>query len=360
MTEKNSPPRPVGYARVSTYGQTLDAQLEQLRGARLPTRRLNTVVEREGVNYVCGVVESNNSVFKEQDLRHDYGHDAFVLLVEGEKVLPKEIAMQIKSGTSYCTPTGCRIPATGSQLNFWAKHDLETLGVVYDPAEGAAYWVDLKAESQQRTACRQGETGAVIEFPKCAWNRFDALMFREFLVPVLQGKAPTVSLDVALEWARSSDFQTHDIGVRTLAARHKTEPATWDLLFDLFSSRPAEDLCTRLAIAIAQIMGHSDIGYYSEEVPEEVRRPIRARILRFSAEEIGKILSFCDDGEGLERGSTIYSLLSVIGARPDSPEILRSIRDSDAYDKAIRDRAAGLYRVCREDPEWWNFWRRNA
>jgi DNA invertase Pin-like site-specific DNA recombinase len=32
MPEKNPQNRPLGYARVSTYGQTLDAQLEQLRG----------------------------------------------------------------------------------------------------------------------------------------------------------------------------------------------------------------------------------------------------------------------------------------------------------------------------------------
>ena len=31
MTETNPQNRPIGYARVSTYGQTLDAQLEQLR-----------------------------------------------------------------------------------------------------------------------------------------------------------------------------------------------------------------------------------------------------------------------------------------------------------------------------------------
>jgi predicted site-specific integrase-resolvase len=33
MIETHPQNRPLGYARVSTYGQTLDAQLEQLRGA---------------------------------------------------------------------------------------------------------------------------------------------------------------------------------------------------------------------------------------------------------------------------------------------------------------------------------------
>jgi DNA invertase Pin-like site-specific DNA recombinase len=40
MTETKPQNRPVGYARVSTYGQTLDAQLEQLRAAGCANRNI--------------------------------------------------------------------------------------------------------------------------------------------------------------------------------------------------------------------------------------------------------------------------------------------------------------------------------
>jgi len=40
MIENHPEKRPIGYARVSTYGQTLDSQLEQLRKAGCSSRNI--------------------------------------------------------------------------------------------------------------------------------------------------------------------------------------------------------------------------------------------------------------------------------------------------------------------------------
>lgn len=227
-------------------------------------------------------------------------------VVDGE-VQPREVALQVKSGESYNSETTCDLPATAGHIDFWARHDLITLGIVYDPKQDLAFWVDLQTECRERKR-RRHTGGATINFDKAAWNRFDDIHFPTVLVPTLLGQAPTVSFATALSWASSSDWDTHAIGVRTLLARHKQVAETWTCLVQEFRRRTPDTLSIEVPIGFCKILGHCDIGDYTGIVGDDVRQPVRAALQAFSADDIAKLLLMLEDDESFERGQLGYGL----------------------------------------------------
>ncbi|HEY1779941.1 MAG TPA: DUF4365 domain-containing protein [Roseiarcus sp.] len=320
--------------------------------------RGNLITERAGVNYVRSVVEGGGCLLKEINLQHDFGHDATMMLVVDGQVRPREIAFQIKSGASYVSPTTCGLPATAAHIYFWAEHDLITLGVIYDPAEKSAWWIDLQTAAREFRAANP-KKGTTFTFAKGLWNQFNDMDLVSILIPTLLGEAPSVPLERLCSWVMADDIQTHDIGVRAIRARYYREAAAWECLIEAFRSRPAERLTVNLPIALAKLLGHDDIGYYSDEIPKDVRAPAIAKVLTFGTDEIAKLLSMLPDSD-FERPSLGYSLMPLFGQSAESPRILSAIRDNDAFDPAVRQLAGSLFDWHQRDPNWWGFWRRDA
>lgn len=320
--------------------------------------RGNLVTERAGVNFARTVVEGAGSLFKEVNLQHDFGHDATMIPVVDGHVRPREIALQVKSGSSYISPGRCHLPASAAHVYFWAKHDLQTLGIVYDPSETMAYWVDLQAAAREAHQ-RNPKAGTTFVFAKALWNRFEPDQFETILLPTLLGEAPTVPLEVVREWVQSDDTETHDLGVRVIRARHYKAADAWTCLIDTFLDKPAENLTPAIAIAFAKLLGHDDIGYYSGEVPADVRKVALNRILRFGTTEVSKLLSLVDDDD-FERPSLGYSLMPLWGMSDQSIPILTDISQKETVDQVVRERAMRLLEWYWHDPEWWSFWRRDG
>lgn len=320
--------------------------------------RGNLITERVGVNFVRGVVEGAGSLFKEINLQHDFGQDATMVPVIDSHVRPREIAFQIKSGASYVSPENCHLPATAAHVFFWAKHDLVTLGVVYDPVEKAAWWIDLQTAARDFLALNP-KSGTTFTFAKGLWNRFDESDFAAILLPTLLGEAPSVPLERLCTWVTSDDIETHDLGVRTIRSRYYDEAAAWDCLIDAFKSRPAKQMTLNLPIGLAKLLGHDDLGYYSGQIPAAIRGPAIAKVLTFGPNEIAKLLSMLPDSD-FERPSLGYSLMPLFGQRAESPDILVAIRDNDMFDPTVRELAGGLFDWYRRDPKWWAFWRRDT
>lgn len=60
--------------------------------------RKNRPIERAGVNAARTLFEAAGYVFQEVELGNDYGKDAYVDLVDGDKATGICVALQIKSG----------------------------------------------------------------------------------------------------------------------------------------------------------------------------------------------------------------------------------------------------------------------
>lgn len=321
--------------------------------------RNNLVTERAGINYARTVVEGAGCLFKEINLQHDFGHDATILLVVDGEVQPREVALQVKSGSTYNSEYACHLPATIGHVDFWARHDLITLGIVYDPKSEIAYWIDLQAECRALKKLGHGG-GTTINFPKSLWNRFDADHFSTVLVQALLGRAPTITLPKALEWARAVDPDTHDLGVRTLLARHNQSAATWECLLELFRCRTPDTLSVGVPVGFAKLLGHCDIGDYGGKVADEFRPLVVASLKAFTADDFAKLLLMVDEDESFDRGQLGYAFLPLIGGRSDSVTLLTQLRDDETREAEVREKAALLLQWHQHDPEWWGLWLRTS
>lgn len=301
----------------------------------LPTRKKTAAIEREGINFTRGVVEAQNSIFHEIHHENDYGNDAFIEFVDGEEVTGVCVAAQIKSGSSYCTPTTCRIPHTEKQANYWRRHSLSVLGIVYDPDEHVAYWIDLAAW------CRHHPGAGTVVFLKNDVSRFDAQNFREIVAPRLIRKTPQLDFQRAKEFALSLEPEAHSLGLRVLLHKYHDTPETWEIFHQCLISRPMENLDRFIAYAHAHIPWHGDIA--GPVVHEPLRSQVQSQMATWNRRELLPLLGLIDEN-GVERGTPGQSVYAIVDLSISQPEEkLRDIIFDSDVSAALRENAVFLF-----------------
>jgi hypothetical protein len=307
----------------------------------MPIRKITNATERKGVNFIRRLFEDANCVFKEVSKEHDYGHDAFVLIVDGESVTPIEIALQIKSGASYCKAESCQFSSTASQLDFWRQHPLPTLGIVFDPNENCAYWVDLKEKGTTFRFSKQNSQNIVV--PKAEWNRINAQRFNDLFLPSLLRRPPKFSLETAIEWASSNNYEQHEIGLRTLVSKFLDQAEAWDAIFSIFLERDSESTSYLLIWALAHIPWHFDMfaASGSGQPSQALRSAGKLRFSRFGKPEVIKLLEHVDEN-GFERGSVGQSVAAILSIISNHRVVLREIAIDREIACSIRDWAIFL------------------
>jgi len=119
--------------------------------------------ERLGVATLDRFFSQQGWLFREQTT-HDYGIDAHVEIVEGDRPTGKLLALQIKSGASFFreeTAESYVFRTDDKHVEYWIEHSMPVVLVLYNPETDTAHWRHVTDESAQST----GKTWK-IEIPK--------------------------------------------------------------------------------------------------------------------------------------------------------------------------------------------------
>ncbi len=119
--------------------------------------------ERLGTTKVEHFFSSHGWLFREQFL-HDYGIDAQVEIVEGNRPTGDLIGIQIKSGASYFSESNINsvvFRADEAHVDYWFQHSLPIIVVLHDPSQDECLWQAITEQTIENTG-----RGWKIEIPK--------------------------------------------------------------------------------------------------------------------------------------------------------------------------------------------------
>jgi len=120
-------------------------------------------IDRLGVSALDGFFSRHGWLFREQTV-HDFGIDAQVEIVRDGKATGSLIGLQIKSGKSFFaeeTEDAFVYRTDETHMEYWSKHSLPVIVVIYHPKSQVCYWQRATSETVASTG-----KGWKIEIPK--------------------------------------------------------------------------------------------------------------------------------------------------------------------------------------------------
>lgn len=137
--------------------------------------KITQATSKEGINFIKGIIKSNQHKFIKIHNEDDIGLDCLIQLIDNDKY-DRIIALQVKSGNSFYNPirNSCTI-SIDNHREYWRNIELPVYGVVYVPKLWKAFWCDIKKELDEDTLTKQ------ISFLASNENEFNDVNLMSFI-----------------------------------------------------------------------------------------------------------------------------------------------------------------------------------
>ena len=300
-------------------------------------RKRSQSTSRDGINFVRGLVERQNSTFQEIDLHNDLGNDAYVEFVVEESATGCCVALQIKSGQSYRGRSGrYAFQSDRDHFEYWASHTLPVLAVIFDPESGTAVWVDITVHLRMNPS-------SIVAGPYTIYadQDFSESTFPEFRRHCLRYRdqySREPNFGRALEsFSVREDVERCFDGLGALFAYHRHQPATWCYLISCISNYKGHPILRPLVARLCLVPGHGDIFWGKQNtINKEVRRgALLIMKERLDRNDALTLLSVIDDA-GIDRGTIGQCVHALVDTMANPTGVMESIAIDASQDERTR------------------------
>jgi hypothetical protein len=310
-------------------------------------RNLNTKTEFQGVRYVQGVVQDNNSIFEPFSRENDQGNDCLIEFVDNGLATNYGVYVQIKSGPSYKDSRGYYIPADKAHLKYWNQGINLTIGIVYDPETGKAFWVDITAYLKGNPHVLQQKHHTI---RVQSTNEFSLDSFASFMEYCFAYKDEFTNYENfgrSLEWFAALDEP--DLcyeGLKSLYSNHRNKSATWHYIISSFSGIEEAGIRGNILGLLSNYVPNANVFWHSKNIhympSEELQQNIANLLTKhFKTRAVELAIPFLQ--EGIVRGSFSYQVFSVIDLIKDAHLLFKEISFKEDLDPDLRNFCFWLY-----------------
>lgn len=329
------------------------------------TKRKETQsTSRKGVLFVNTLINDNNCIFQEIDHDNDIGNDALIEFITNEVSTGCSINVQIKSGKSYINKSGYFIDGDRSHFKYWENNMLPVCGIVYNPEEKKAMWIDISKYLKDNPEIVENGPYNIYCNNELTENNFKDfrnyfLNYKEFNLPFFENKSLfsneqvndykdyfvnynqnkmnqsfISSLELLINGAKREEIED---AINLLFSYFRDKKAMWFFICQYFKNIDDEDIIEHLVYNMSLIAGHPDIFWNRRNmINSEIREYSRNLIkVTFKKNQILKlILVFINDP--FSRGTISQCAESIINIIPNKLIFLEKISFDPEIDELIQ------------------------